>query len=254
MIVIQKGATPQILRKKGKELTEKLKADFDNGSRKFEFDTAVYGCKEVKSALLGKAIQNDKCCFCESNITTTGYGDVEHFRPKGGWKQKEGDKLSETGYYWLAYDWDNLFCSCQICNQQFKKNYFPLENHTERATNHGVDIMLEKPLLVHPSNDTPTEHLYFVKEFVKSKTDKGTETIKRTGIDRETLDDRRQEKYLFVKGQLDLLSLLDAGKIQEPKAQDVILNLQKLITPQQSYFAMMRDNFKQDLAQFGILI
>jgi hypothetical protein len=59
---------------------------------------------------------------------------------------------------------------------------------------------------------------------------------------------------MLIKGQLDLLSLLDAGKIQAPKVQEVILNLQKLVSPSQTYFAMMRDNFKQDLAQYGILI
>jgi uncharacterized protein (TIGR02646 family) len=254
MIAIKKGSAPKILQEKGKTLTEKLRADFENGVEKFNFDSAVYGSKEVKSKLLSKAVQSDKCCFCESNITATGYGDVEHFRPKGGWIQKDNDKLSDIGYYWLAYDWDNLFCSCQICNQKFKKNYFPLENPTERATNHQADLELEKPLLIHPANDDPSQHLHFVKELVKHKTAKGRETIERTGIDRDELDERRREKYLFIKGLLDLLSVLNAGRIQEPKVQEVILTLQELVTPRQPYFAMVRDNFKQELAQFGILL
>jgi hypothetical protein len=69
MIAIKKGAAPQILRKKGKELTEKLKTDFNNGIRKFDFDSAVYGGKSVKSLLLSEAIQNDKYLYTRPTTT-----------------------------------------------------------------------------------------------------------------------------------------------------------------------------------------
>ena len=253
MIPIKKGKAPKVLETKGKLVAEQHQKDFESGVKKFLFDE-VYRHKDVKSLLLSEEIQNDKCCFCESNITATGYGDVEHFRPKAAWKQKDEDKLSESGYYWLAYSWDNLFLSCQICNQQFKKNFFALENPTERALNHTHDIELEKPLMIDPSKDDPSEHLLFREKYVKSISLKGTETIKRTGIDRTVLDERREFVYSVIFGQLNLLTLLESNQLTHPKAQDVIQNLKKMISPKQPYFAMLRDNFTNQLAEFGIIL
>ena len=100
---------PDILCKKGKNKRRKNstlytcnKVEFDSGKKKFKFDASIYGHKTVKEALI-KA-QNGKCCFCESKVTHIAYGDVEHFRPKAGYKQNKNDSLCRPGYYWLAYD------------------------------------------------------------------------------------------------------------------------------------------------------
>ena len=54
--------------------------------------------------------------------------------PKGGTRQTADEKeMKVPGYFWLAYAWQNLFLACQLCNQRFKKNLFPLENPDERA-------------------------------------------------------------------------------------------------------------------------
>ena len=88
------------------------------------FDSGIYGQKSVKDAL--QKAQHDKCAFCESKITHIAYGDVEHFRPKAGYRQEPKDPLVRPGYYWLAYEWSNLLFCCQLCNQRFKGNHFPL--------------------------------------------------------------------------------------------------------------------------------
>lgn len=54
---------------------------------------------------------HNKCAYCESDITTVSYGDVEHYRPK-------------SVYWWLAYVYDNYLASCAICNQRFKGAQF----------------------------------------------------------------------------------------------------------------------------------
>ena len=78
--------------------------------------------------------QHGKCFLCESKITHISFGDVEHFRPKGGSRQTTDEKAMKVpGYFWLAYAWQNLFLACQLCNQRYKKNLFPLENPDERA-------------------------------------------------------------------------------------------------------------------------
>ena len=57
--------------------------------------------------------QGKKCCYCEKSIDT---GDLEHYRPKQGWKQNKGTAITRPGYYWLSYRWKNLLLSCKILN------------------------------------------------------------------------------------------------------------------------------------------
>ncbi|MGR8934038.1 MAG: hypothetical protein ACU837_06555 [Gammaproteobacteria bacterium] len=92
-----------------------------NGTRKFRFDNTVYGHKTVKETL--NAMQHGNCCFCESKITHISFGDVEHFRPKAGYKQNGTEKLQTPGYYWLVYDWENLLLSCERCNREYNKEF-----------------------------------------------------------------------------------------------------------------------------------
>lgn len=54
-----------------------------------------------------------KCAYCESPTDTVAHGDVEHFRPK-------------SVYWWLAYCYDNYVFACQVCNQVFKGDAFPV--------------------------------------------------------------------------------------------------------------------------------
>lgn len=211
MIRINKGTViPTILTTKGHAKTNTHCSDYDSdpiayqtGTKKLDIDEKVYGHKEVKNKLV--AIQYEKCCFCEGKFKKFAHGDVEHFRPKGGYQQDEGETLQKPGYYWLAYDWDNLFFSCQICNQQYKKNFFPLTDPNARAKSHHNSIGAEDPVMVHPSDDDPEIHVSFRKEIIYGKTEKGKMTIKRTGLDR--LDEERLESLKIVRTILYLLEL-----------------------------------------------
>ncbi len=102
---------------------------YRTGGKKFDFEARIYNHPTVKQALI--AAQFGKCCFCERIVGTDG--DVEHFRPKQAYQQAPGDSLERPGYYWLAYEWDNLYLSCSACNQRHKQNLFPLQNPGDRA-------------------------------------------------------------------------------------------------------------------------
>ena len=60
-----------------------------------------------------KTETHGKCAYCEADTTVVAHGDVEHYRPK-------------SKYWWLAYCYDNYLFSCQICNQSFKSDNFPV--------------------------------------------------------------------------------------------------------------------------------
>ena len=161
MIRIEKSADPPaVLAGRGSDETtgnrDRFDADpdhFRDGTETFDFKSSIYGHDSVKDAL--RAAQHDKCCFCESKFAHVSYGDVEHFRPKAAVRQSADGPLERPGYYWLAYEWSNLFASCQICNQRFKKNLFPLDNPRSRARSHHDDLGREKPLLLDPGRDEP---------------------------------------------------------------------------------------------------
>jgi len=58
-----------------------------------------------------------KCAYCEANTEIVAHGDVEHYRPK-------------SVYWWLAYTYDNYLYACQICNQVYKSDNFPIAGTT----------------------------------------------------------------------------------------------------------------------------
>ena len=69
------------------------------------------GWSRAKAQL--KKDTNGKCAYCEANTEVAAHGDVEHFRPK-------------SVYWWLAFSFDNYLYSCQICNQTYKSDSFPI--------------------------------------------------------------------------------------------------------------------------------
>lgn len=76
-----------------------------------EFKEGLYGDPEVRACLL--ELFHYKCAYCESRIEKC---EVEHYRPKG-----RVDGSAHPGYYWLAYEWENLYPSCESCNKTFKE-------------------------------------------------------------------------------------------------------------------------------------
>ncbi len=208
MIAIVKHAALAILLKKGAPATRKLCADYTRGVRSFDFDASIYAAPAVKNAL--RAAQHTKCAFCESIFAHTGYGDVEHFRPKAGYKQQDADELKCPGYYWLAYEWGNLFYSCQLCNQRFKRNLFPLRDGRRRARSHTHQLSREEPLLVDPSTRDPSAYIGFHEEYAYAVGGcrEGECTIKVLGLNRQELVEVRRDRLQRLRVLVQLRDLL----------------------------------------------
>lgn len=179
---------------------------YQSGEKTFSFDSAIYAHVSVKQALIES--QHGKCCFCERLISTDG--DVEHFRPKQAYKQAPGEALQRPGYYWLAYDWSNLYLACTGCNQRHKQNLFPLENPGDRATSHHANITAEQPLLIDPGNDNPEELIGFRGEiaYAIDGNAKGQVTLDALKLNGRSLPEARREQLqrLKVLHQITLLS------------------------------------------------
>jgi len=242
VIKIQKPAKPpRILDGRGWEQTaadgaayDGSPTAYDSGEKVFKFDSGIYGAASVKRALI-KA-QHGKCGFCESKVEHIAYGDVEHYRPKAGFRQTADEPLGRPGYYWCAYAWENLLYACQLCNQRFKKNLFPLRDPAKRARSHRDDVSQEEPLLINPADADPAEFIGFREEIPYAIDDNpsGRATIAALGLDREALNERRRDKLGMLKA-LRVVASLDLAEARD--ARDL---LDQAVLPSAEYAAMAR--------------
>ena len=90
-----------------------------SGSPKWKTTYWKAGKTRLKKDTIGK------CAYCESPTDVVAHGDVEHFRPK-------------SVYWWLVYCLDNHLFACQICNQTYKGNNFPLPAGTPQMAEPAV--------------------------------------------------------------------------------------------------------------------
>lgn len=201
MSKIIKPAAPEILVTKGKKQAAthshsyNRSSQLQTGQKQFDFKKEIYQHRTVKETL-AKA-QHGKCCYCESKIIHISHGDIEHFRPKSETRQSKKHPAQKPGYYWLVYDWDNLFLSCSQCNGE-KSTFFPLRNPRIRARCHRDEIAKEKLLLIHPSQDDPNDHLFFNREEIKSRDRKGEITLSTLDLNRIALLEKRREAYKYL--------------------------------------------------------
>jgi len=184
-----------------KEWRKTAKAACDKIKAADRIDETLY--KKMRGAIL--KLFHGKCAYCESHIEADQrFGDVEHYRPKGRVTDENYNPVvvrgkPHPGYYWLAYDWTNLFPACKACNQPGKDpdgtaagkwDRFPIQNEAKRATKRNDP--LEPPsetLLINPYVEEPADHLVFDPDTgeVAGTTAKGWATIRILGLRREGL-------------------------------------------------------------------
>lgn len=177
---------------RGVSLVTNLEKEVKVGKKDLTFDRSVYAASDVKEQL--KEDQKGKCAYCE-RFLNGDYGAVEHFRPKGGYCLN--GKLERPGYYWLAYDWNNLLFSCSECNTSYKGNHFPLEDEDMRDIA-SQDISKEKALLIQPVVENPGDFIAFHKHIVVAKNGnlKRKTTIALLKLnDRKDLKEKRERRW-----------------------------------------------------------
>lgn len=194
---------------------------------------------EMKKVL--QKYQNGKCCFCERRRDANAEADVEHFRPM----LKVTEDLDHPGYWWLAYEWSNLFFSCKACNSEYKKNHFPLVNETSRALTKDDDLSLEMPVLINPSFEEPADFIDYDwdsdpgKVFLvgKDPENRGRETIRILGlVVRDDLHNGRVSMVLSL-GFLD--HILHEFPPQHLMYRKAIQKLRRKTEPNQEYLGLV---------------
>lgn len=147
-----------------------------------------------------------KCAYCESPISLNNaqYG-YDHFRPKGGARGLDKE-FSTDHYWWLTYDWNNIYLSCNHCNQ-YKSTWFPVEGKRMPLNTPYKEIIYhEKALLLDPCIDKPEEHLIFNEQGgIEAISSKGKTTIEILKLNRSELVSARIEVLKELYGEWELL-------------------------------------------------
>jgi energy-coupling factor transporter ATP-binding protein EcfA2 len=214
------------------------------GQKRVTFEPSVLSpLKSIISDLF-----QHKCAFCESSAHAPVYGGVDHFRPVRG--VKSGALYLKDYYYWLAYEWNNLYLVCNVCNR-YRRDAFPLVTEKTRSPINGgvIDIANELPLLINPCQDNPSDHLYFEQNgYVKGKTDRGAATLEIFGLNRSDLAESRKnaiDSFWFFcteSNRLDDVTISD-------EVTSFIVDLFG-DRPRQGYVAALRDAFKVWLKEY----
>lgn len=245
MILVSKSPTQPKALAGGKALAAALCKAYQKdpdayrtGRKQMVFDRRSYGSAPIKSAL--SRDQHGKCCYCESKFTHVYTGDVEHFRPKGA-VGRPSERIT-PGYYWLAYEWNNLFLSCATCNQTYKRDQFPLARESERARHHDMHLDREIPLLINPSGPiNPRDHIWFNRDVPVGTTRSGEETIRVAGLDRENLTLRRIAHLRIMDTLCDAFDVLQRTPGAEALAAKVRSQVLDATSPQAEFSAATAD-------------
>lgn len=185
-----------------------------------------------KHALVGSTAHNAKCVWCERVRDVKRDLDVEHYRPKGKvtrWDGRPSHEITEpppeidvhpTGYWWLAFSWENYALSCKACNQGWKRNLFPVEEPRPFCTR-GVEAQ-EKTLLIEPGSlfKTDDHFAWDVTGLIHHRSEQGYHTIVTCGLNRPGLVEERLKTIVDVLECLKLLKgALRTGRETEAEFQ-----------------------------------
>lgn len=158
---------------------------------RFEFYSNLW--YEAKKPL--HVVQNGKCAFCESAAKDGVDLDLHFFRPNIA-TNDGGHPVTKTWpdhYWWLAYKWDNMLVICRSCNAN-KRNLFPIAGNRAEPEAVGKALDLERPLLINPYREDPSEYLRFDHDgTVRGIGPKGETTVAICGLNRPALVRARKE-------------------------------------------------------------
>src|SRR4051812_22350680 len=116
------GAEWAAWHERAKEATAALFKAYEEGKDLVIRGSVYKSAKPFLDKLFG-----GKCAYCEVIIEASHPTEVEHYRPKGAVKDEEEEVVTiqtpngaedHPGYWWLAYEWNNLLPSCIDCNRR----------------------------------------------------------------------------------------------------------------------------------------
>jgi uncharacterized protein (TIGR02646 family) len=213
----------------------------------FDFGVFLYEADEVRAAL--DLLFSSKCAYCEQPLALESLV-VDQFRPRSGAVGLDGS-FSLDHYWWLAYEWTNLYSACPECSS-LKGPRFPVEGERladpfrSRRTKQAPSPS-ERALLLDPCVDDPEKSLVFLEDghvVGAAGDDRGRVTVEVLGLNRRTLIDGRLDALATVRADWDQL----VGAITSPTESPSTADLEALFDTARP-FAGLRRQFLSEWAE-----
>jgi uncharacterized protein (TIGR02646 family) len=140
---VLRGAAADAARTDAKAFFER--PNRERGKKPYVFrDTLLRGTLERLDRIF-----RGKCAYCERHLGKKGKIIVDRFRPA-------------ERYWWLAYEWTNLFPACEKCHAS-KGKKFPVKKRA-RAGATGNELLAERPLLLDPCVDAAEKFFFYTED------------------------------------------------------------------------------------------
>ena len=212
----------------------------------------------------GHSDQDFKCWYCEEKTARFDY-HVDHFRPKGRVKDRDGQP--EPGYWWLAFDYHNYRLSCQYCNTPHRNDQddiargkwdqFPLRAGSARSKVPDDNVEDEIPLLIDPCKQSQVGWLWFDAEgFARPTYDAGFQndmaarTIEVLNLNDTRIREARKQilmdcKRLVDDGNEQMKSISRTGSpAAQARYEDICRQIREKVQSYSEFSAMARACFK----------
>jgi hypothetical protein len=137
-----------------------------------------------------------------------------------------------------------------MCNDAgHKGNAFPLSNPSRRSSPASPNISVESPLLLHPFDDNPEDHILWNRDVPVpyQNSPRGDASIKTFGLSKdERLIDARRSYYAQIEQTITVVE----SKTLPKKLQTLFISvLRKALDDKAPYTAMVRGNFSARIAR-----
>jgi uncharacterized protein (TIGR02646 family) len=229
--------------------------------------TGHYKHDEVKKAL--EKLFRAKCAYCETRLGVEGSWDVEHFRPKA----QVAGVAGHEGYYWLSYEWGNLYPACELCNQKRKDSalwddprdlpaagklaQFPLADESRRVYRHEDHQLInsEEPLLIDPCDQRGDPERYFGFDrrgtilSAQAGNRRAESTIQICHLNRRRLCDARADQITKI---VEIVAILRLVSDQDADIRPRLRNLLGLLTDASEIYAAAARAVVRDPESFGV--
>lgn len=174
MIKINKSAEPNVLSINKMAWTTELMEYINADTKVPDGVYSRYNCSAVKE-VLRKECQN-KCMYCESQVSHVSYEHIEHIKPK-----------AKTKFPQLTYEWKNLGLACPVCNM-----------------NKGDEYDINLPF-IDPYVDDPSLYFVALGHFIyhKNANPRGELTKRILKLNRPDLIERRLERLESIARLID---------------------------------------------------
>ncbi len=229
---------------------------------RFDFSTRI--AQEARGPLA--ELFKKKCAYCESPFSASAPADVDCFRPRTEatgliTRSKVGSSFYQSdpdGYWWLAYEWSNLYFSCAVCARN-KHNQFPVVERRATFPAKGDALRAEAAVLIDPCFDLPEDHLVFNEDGSVSGVppkreqpifqgvNRGAVTIDVFGLNRTDLVEARKLEASLAKAELEHVAITEKQAKAKFSAETRHDQLRKIMDPARPY-AQLRQQFTFSLA------